>query len=86
MPQDALDLLNSEYLGARAKLLELAATLDRIDRAEGSAGDDPRLALLRSGIENLLESKAGRAERLQQLFSLGYDENWKENLGYPAPR
>ena len=34
--------LDREFLGVRCRLIELAASLDRIDRA-GGASDDPRM-------------------------------------------
>ena len=51
MPQTAEHILRQEYLLARAKILELAATLDRIERAEGNVDDDPQMQLLRRGFQ-----------------------------------
>jgi hypothetical protein len=36
IPLDAPEVLNREFLEVRAKILEIAAVLDRIDRAEGA--------------------------------------------------
>ncbi len=78
-PLPAQDVLNQHYLEARAKLLDLAAMLDRLDRGQPSA-DDPRIDLLRRALTLLSESSRGttanRAERLQLHFSLSYNENW----------
>jgi hypothetical protein len=75
----AKDVLDKFYLEARAKLLELAATLDRIDRGQ-PVSDDPRLQLLRKAIAQLHESATSNrtdcAEKLQVLFSLAYEEGW----------
>jgi hypothetical protein len=78
-PLPAKDVLDRFYLEARAKLLELAATLDRIDRGQ-PVPDDPRLQLLRKAVAQLHElstsTRSDRAEKLQMLFSLAYEEGW----------
>ncbi len=79
-PMPAARALEQYFLDARSRVLDLAAVLDRLDRGAGTT--DPRLAQLRRGIETLLEGDAGRAERVQQVFSLAYDSNWKR----PEPR
>ena len=56
-----------EYLQMRAKILELAASLDRIDRGEGSVDSDPRVELIAKGIELLSDEKQGRATEHQQF-------------------
>jgi hypothetical protein len=75
-------VLNQYFLEARAKLLDLAAILDRIDRGPGAAGDDPRLQRIAGALEVLLDESPARAERVQQIFSLDYDSTWKR----PEPR
>jgi hypothetical protein len=72
------------FLEARCRLLDLGAILDRLDRGEQSdkVTADPRMAKIRGALEVLLGSESGRAERIQQLFSLEYDPNWKR----PQPR
>lgn len=60
------------YLEHRAKLLDIAAFLDRIDRAEpaGGVGDeDFRLRTFREALGILAESAPGRARRILELFS-----------------
>ena len=73
-------VLDQFYLEARARLLEVAATLDRVDRGGMGSQDDPRLGLLRQAIHVLDESTSkhspDRAEQLQLLFSRQYDVNW----------
>ena len=78
---ETTQLLNRQFLLMRAKLLELAADLDRLDRASGDLGDDPRLQQLHSAIETLLDAKPQRAERIQQIFSRDYDPHWRESFG-----
>jgi len=79
-----IDVLQEEYLPTRAKILEIAASLDRIDRAEGSLQDDARMVNLQEGLRILLDSNSGRAERVQLLFSREYEEQWQEHLGIPG--
>jgi len=80
-PLAARDVLNREFLGIRARLIDVAAALDRIDRAEGSAAEDPRLAKIRQGLELLCRETSRRAEGLQLLFSLPYQDNWQQAYG-----
>ncbi len=72
--------LDREYLPARARILEIAAALDRIERAAGDVADAPRLKQLRAAIALLLEDEPGRAERVQLLFSRDYDQRWRETF------
>lgn len=83
-PLPAAKALDSYFLEARAKLLDLAATLDRIGRGRDAASlvNDPRLGRIRQALEILLDHSGGRAERIQQVFSLDYDANWER----PKPR
>lgn len=84
-PLPAPQALDAFYLDARSRLLDLAATLDRIDRGADAvaARSDPRLARLRAGVELLLAAgSGGRAEAVQRLFSLDYDPAWER----PSPR
>ena len=81
--RDATLILDRDFLETRAKILEIAAALDRHDRAPSRPGEKPdqRLALLRQGIEALLEPGPGRAETVQRLFSLEYEAQWRELAG-----
>lgn len=76
-PMTADAVLEREFLKARAKILEVGAILDRIERAAGDVQDDRRSSLLRQGVQVLHESQASRAEKIQMLFSLPYQENWR---------
>lgn len=77
-PLSPRQTLDRHYLEMRGRLLELAACFDRIERAdpEGTIEGDPRLQLLRQGVDLLQESGTTRAEQLQMLFSDPYVENW----------
>jgi hypothetical protein len=83
-PLPAPVALESHFLEARSKLLDLAAILDRIGRGHGASGvsEDARLAKIRQALEILADPSGGRAERIQKLFSLDYDPAWK----IPQPR
>ena len=75
-------VLDREFLEIRAKLLEVAASLDRLERAAGSVEGDPRLERIRQAIELLAdESGRDRAEAIQLLFSRQYDPNWQQVFG-----
>jgi len=56
-PLAAPEVLNREFLEIRAKILEIPASLDRLDRAE----------------------------QAQMVFSLPYDDGWREKFSL-APR
>lgn len=79
-PLPAAAVLDQFFLDARARLLDLAAVFDRLDRGGGSA--DPRAARLREALKILASDAPGRAEQVQQLFSLAYDPAWTR----PQPR
>ena len=77
-PQTASETLERTFLEIRARVIEVAAGLDRIERAEpaGSVRDDPRLGQIRESIEILNSGGFDRAERIQQIFSDEYEPNW----------
>lgn len=79
-------ILQEVYLETRAKLLEVAAVLDRIDRAaseSSSLSPDAETARgkLISAVELLLSDSPNRAEKVQQLFSRQYDPEWRSQFG-----
>ena len=78
MTASASEILDREFLSLRAKVLDVAAALDRLDRAEGSVEEEDRLRKIRQGLEMLLKEKSHRAEQVQMLFSLPYDPQWQE--------
>jgi len=62
--QQVLDLY---FMDARCKLIELAAFLDRVDRADGDA--DFRLEAFRQALRHLGDGDAGRAESVLRSLS-----------------
>jgi hypothetical protein len=83
-PLPANKALDNFFFEARSKLLDLAAFLDRINRGRDASavGNDPRLDKIRRALEVLHDQSGGRAERIQQIFSLEYDPQWEK----PAPK
>jgi hypothetical protein len=73
----APDVLDREFLQIRAKILELAASFDRLDRSEGSVAGDPRMKLIHQGLEILASDRPDRAEEVQLLFSRPYLQDWR---------
>jgi hypothetical protein len=83
-PLPASRVLDQFFLDARSRLLDLAATLDRVDRGAEAAtvAADPRMARIHRALEVLLGDSPNRAEQIQQLFSQPYDPEWAR----PEPR
>lgn len=77
-PQSADQVLERHYLEVRCGILDLAAALDRIERADGAdcVAEDSRMSLIREGLTILQTSGTDRAERVQLLFSDEYEEGW----------
>lgn len=73
-------VLDRYYLDVRCMLLEIAATLDRFERAEpgaasGNSAGEPRLERIYRSLAILADRRAGpeRAKRLLDLFSAPAD-------------
>ncbi|MHB0937707.1 MAG: hypothetical protein ACYDCO_01435 [Armatimonadota bacterium] len=62
------EVLAQSFLEHRARLLEIAAFLDRLDRA-GGAAEDGRLVALQAGLRLLLTTTEDRTAQLQRLWS-----------------
>ena len=65
-PMTRQQLLDLYFMEARAKLIDLAAFMDRVDR--GTGDEDFRMAGFRKALEELNGPKADRAKRV--LLSL----------------
>ena len=75
----ASDYLDRELLEIRRRLIDIAAALDRIDRADGAdqLRLDPRVALMLKAALVLTDGQGDRAERVQMVLSDAYDETWR---------
>lgn len=67
IPADKQQILDLYFLEHRAKILDIAAFLDRYDRA-GGAGDF-RIDAFREALAVLHEDKPGRAKRVLEALS-----------------
>jgi hypothetical protein len=78
IPMPAEAVVDRYFLEMRAKVLDVAAALDRIERAENADGvrGDDRLVKLRKAIGILLDDEPSRAARVLMTFSDPYDPNW----------
>ena len=70
-PKTAQELLDIYYQDIRSALLETAAALDRMERADGweKTRKDPRIQNLMKACDLIKESEGNRAERFLILFS-----------------
>jgi len=82
----APQVFNREFLEIRAKILEIAASFDRLDRCEGSVADDPRWRRIQEAIELLRHDAGDRAEQVQLVFSRDYEETWPQKFGLDTRR
>ncbi len=82
-PMPAQQVLDREFLEVRARILKIAATLDRIDRSPTPPADAERMDLIRQGLQILLSNAPDRARQVQMLFSLPYRTDWPQQLGVP---
>jgi hypothetical protein len=74
------EVLEQDFLPVRAKILEVAAALDRLDRSDGSLASDSRRAQIQAAIQVLLRPEDDRAEQIQLIFSRQYKEDWREKF------
>ena len=81
---NAKQILDREFLEIRARILELAACLDRLERADGDVADEQQMISIRKGLEILTDGESDRANRFQLLFSRDYEENWLEEFQVQA--
>ncbi|MEL6743600.1 MAG: hypothetical protein AAFO67_08390 [Planctomycetota bacterium] len=65
--QPRSDVIDRDFLEHRAKLIDIAAFLDRCERADGT--DDFRLRALRTAIPLLIDGQPERARRILESFS-----------------
>lgn len=68
------------FLETRSKLLDVAANLDRIDRASGGPVNDPRRLGVEEALRVLLGPGPNRVEKIQMIFSREYDPDWTDGV------
>ncbi|HVT26653.1 MAG TPA: hypothetical protein VHE81_01415 [Lacipirellulaceae bacterium] len=79
--RDLNEVFEQEYLPIRAKVLEIAAALDRLDRTSGSLASESRRRQIQNAIQRLLRPGDDRAEQVQLIFSRPYEDDWREKFG-----
>jgi len=84
IPMNSQQVLDREYLEVRGKILEVAASLDRLERATGDVAQDPRMALIHQGLQIALQPNDAqgdsRAKQIQLLFSREYADSWRQEF------
>jgi hypothetical protein len=69
-PLTQRELITEYFMEHRVQVLELAAFLDRLDRArEIDADDDFRLRSIRAALAVLVDGDGDRTQRVQMIFS-----------------
>jgi len=68
IPMNQEEVIDRYFLEHRAKVLDIAAFLDRVDRCKDGSKDF-RLEALHRCIEELQSDMEGRAERIQLVLS-----------------
>ena len=76
---DANAVLDRDFLEMRHRALDLAAALDRIDRADraDSVRDNPRARMLSAALHILTDGGGDRAARVQLACSEPYEQTWR---------
>jgi hypothetical protein len=67
-PQSQREIISHYFMEHRAKLIDIAAYLDRVDRGTPSESDFRHAAFIRA-LEILLSQQPHRAKRILELFS-----------------
>jgi hypothetical protein len=74
IPMNSPEILDREFFEIRAKILEIAAAFDRLDRSIGEISHDALNVLQQLDHED-------RAEQVQLIFSREYNDQWQEEFG-----
>ncbi len=92
LPLTASEVLERTFLETRCKILEIAANLDRMDRARErhTIMNSQQVSKIRTAL-SILQQELGtatgrtdRAEQIQMLFSRQYDQHWPTEFGLEA--
>ena len=69
-PLTQQQLIDEYFMEVRARILDVAAFLDRMDRAaERNAQDDFRMVAMRQALQALYAGTSGRVYDIQMIFS-----------------
>ena len=68
-PLTRREVVDRYFMEHRAKLIDIAAFLDRVDRTEPEAQEDFRLVALLEAAKLLVDGQADRAKRVLELLS-----------------
>lgn len=69
-PMTGEELIDADFIENRTRLLDLAAFLDRLDRAADAAVDaDFRMQTFREALRILCDPSGSRVEQIQMTFS-----------------
>ncbi len=68
-PQTKQQVIDTYFMEHRAKLVDIAAYLDRIDRGRGADPNDFRDSAFRNAVAILTDGEAHRAKRILDLLS-----------------
>lgn len=68
-PKPGRELVDEYFIENRTRLLEIAAYLDRLDRAGEEEESDFRMRAFEEALAVLADGAAGRTERIQMIFS-----------------
>ncbi|MDD2732482.1 MAG: hypothetical protein PHF56_00960 [Desulfuromonadaceae bacterium] len=83
---DAMEILELYFVENRARLLDIASFLDRIDRYEGAetARADFRYTAFQNAVDLLKSGAAGRTAAIQTIFSDPTTEPLESAVGLKA--
>jgi hypothetical protein len=68
-PKSGRELVDEYFIENRYRVLDIAAFLDRIDRADAAAHDDFRMRAFWEALEVLREDSFPRVDRIHMIFS-----------------
>ena len=69
IPLNRTAVIDEYFLDHRAKLIDIAAFLDRVDRAKGDGPEDFRMAAFRRALALLDDGETDRARRVLESMS-----------------
>lgn len=83
---NAKEILDLYFIDNRARLLDIASFIDRIDRYEGApeAKADFRYRAMQQAVELLLTSEKDRTAKIQEIFSDPTTEPLESAVGLKA--